>query len=100
MGKSRKRAGGKGMKMAIAIRGYAGGKVQFKELALLEDDHLEEVIRHLALKHCAALAAHKLHMIEIEFLDEPNQDERFFRFGTDPSGMVMPIELDLTKERP
>jgi len=40
----------------------------------------------------------RLIMIELEFLDEPNPLERFFRFGSDPSGMVMPIKVILAKE--
>jgi hypothetical protein len=49
----------------------------------------------LAQQHAKKLAAHDLHMIEIEFLDEPNEQERFLRFGTDPSGMVMPIAFPI-----
>lgn len=58
---------------------------------------LETLLPKLAAKHAKAMVAHELHMIEIEFLDEPNPLERFFRFGTDPSGMVIPIAVDLTK---
>ena len=32
-------------------------------------------------------------MLEIEFLDEPDINQRFFRIGTDPRAMVVPIKL-------
>ena len=80
----------------LAIRGYVEGHLKFEELVTLPDPAaVEHMIPVLATKHATALADHKLHMIEIEFLDEPNPLERFFRFGSDPSGMVMPIEVKL-----
>jgi hypothetical protein len=48
----------------------------------------------LAQKH-VKLAGTRPHMIEFEFLDEPDQLKRFLRVGTDPRGMVKPIALDL-----
>jgi hypothetical protein len=79
----------------LAIRGYASGKLQFEEFVGVDFDHLEDVVPGLAEKHAAAMASHNLHMIEIEFLDEPDQNARFFRFGTDPAGMVMPLQITL-----
>ena len=43
--------------------------------------------------HSEELAA-KLHMVEIEFLDEPDQNERYFRCGTDTARMGLPIGVD------
>jgi hypothetical protein len=80
----------------LAIRGYVEGHQQFEELVTLPDPAaVEHMIPVLATKHATALADHKLHMIEIEFLDEPNPLERFFRFGSDPRLMRCPIALDL-----
>jgi hypothetical protein len=80
----------------LAIRGYAAGQVQFEEqLTLLDERAIQDLLPDLAKQHADALAAHELHHIEIEFLDEPDPLQRFFRIGTDPSGMVMPIGVKL-----
>lgn len=82
----------------LAIRGFAGKKLVFQEHVTVSDSDFGGVLPKLAEEHAGKMAAHDLHMIEIEFLDEPNENERFFRFGTDPSGMVMPIGIPLTPE--
>jgi hypothetical protein len=82
--------------MRLAIRGFAPGHaLVFDDRIEIAEDQLERMMKDLAEKHARALAALDLHMIEIEFLDEPNRDERFFRFGTDPSMMVKPVGVDL-----
>jgi hypothetical protein len=80
----------------LAIRGYKGPVVEFEERVDIEEGTLHLVIPKLATKHALWMAG-KPHMIEIEFLDDPNPDARFFRIGTDPSGMVLPC---LTRWRP
>ena len=87
------------MKIRLAIRGIVGGKILFEDRVTLDDAQLENLLPRLAKKHAAAMAAHELHMLEFEFLDEPDPMQRFFRFGTDPAGMVIPIDFDLTKLR-
>jgi hypothetical protein len=78
----------------LAIRGYAGRRIIFEEFTDLGDDDIEDLLPELAEKHVLRLVGSP-HMIEIEFLDEPNVNERFFRFGTDPSSMVAPLRVDL-----
>lgn len=77
----------------LKIRGYAGGKLEFEDTVTVPVSGLEDVIAPLAEKHAQALASQEKMMIEIEFLDEPDPNERFFRFGTDPSRMVQPVLL-------
>ncbi|HZF24009.1 MAG TPA: hypothetical protein VE030_11165 [Burkholderiales bacterium] len=86
---------GRSMKIRLAIRGYVGKRVMFEDRVEMEEAALDRLLPRLAEKHALALAEHALHMIEIEFLDEANPLERFFRFGTDPAGMVLPIEVKL-----
>ena len=79
--------------MALAIRGFAGKNLVFDVRIIVDPANLDKIMPKLAEEHATKLASHELHMIEIEFLDEPDINERFFRFGTDPSGMVMPIAI-------
>jgi len=80
--------------MRIAIRGFAAGTLLFEDTVVMVDEAaLENLLPTLAEEHATAMAEHRLHMIEIEFLDEPDPLQRFFRFGTDPSQMVEPFEI-------
>ena len=83
------------MIIRVAIRGFVADKVQFEDRVVLDSTDLEKLLPSLAEKHATAMAEHRLHMIEIEFLDEPDPLQRFFRIGTDPSGMVAPMRVDL-----
>ena len=80
----------------IAIRGFIGGVKQFEEAVDVSESG--EELEGLAEKHALAIVARaggEKHMIEIEFLDEPDPLQRFLRIGTDPAGMVAPIAINL-----
>jgi hypothetical protein len=79
-------------KLRVVVRGFAYGELQFEDPLELDEESFGDLVPELAEKHGAALAEHRLHMIEIEFPDDP-PSERFFRFGTDPTGMICPIEV-------
>jgi hypothetical protein len=79
----------------IAIRGFVGRKRVFEDRFKLEESTLDQLLPDLAEKHGRAIASNEINMIEIEFVDEPDPLQRFFRIGTDPSGMVWPIAIDL-----
>ena len=76
----------------LMIRTYINGTLQSAERVDIADDEPESRIPQLAEEHARRLA-HQPGMIEFEFLDEPNLNERFFRIGTDPSLMVMPHRI-------
>jgi hypothetical protein len=78
--------------MRVAIRGFAGETRVFEEILDAEPPEFET----LARKHWRRMRPYPRHLIELEFLDQPDPLERFFRFGTDPSGMVAPVEVDFT----
>lgn len=84
------------MEMRLIIRGFGTGwKLQFEDRTSVDSDDMAGVLPALAEKHAKAMAAHQLQMIEIEFLDEPDPQERFFRFGTDARMMRDPTEVPL-----
>jgi hypothetical protein len=72
--------------MKIAVRGFAGGVRVFEEIM-----EANTVNPDLAKQQINRVAHHPRHMIEVEFLDEPDPLRRFFRFGTDTSRMVQPV---------
>ncbi len=77
----------------IAVRCWAGGELLWIERVTIDDD---SAVPNLVEKHARSLRhEQRPHMLEIEFLDEPDPLQRFFRFGTDPRGMRAPIAVDL-----
>jgi hypothetical protein len=80
--------------MHLAIRGFIHGRFKiFEDRVNVPLEALESYLHTLATAHVKRMQSHELHMIEIEFLDEPDHSQRFFRFGTDPSGMVVPVKI-------
>lgn len=83
------------MNTRLVIRGFADGCKVFEEFHDISDEDLDSTIDAIAERHATRMVAHGPHMIELEFLDSPDPNERFCRFGTDPSGMVSPIAIAL-----
>lgn len=80
--------------MRLAVRVYFQGILQSEERLMVTKDNLGVLCYSMAVKHAQMLHAELGH-VEIEFLDELNPQERFFRIGTDTSGMVLPIAVKL-----
>ncbi len=81
--------------LRIAVRVFVIGKLHSEEIIEATKEELSGIMPRLAAKH-AELSAAEPTMIELEFLDDPSND-RFFRIGTDPNAMVMPMAIDLRK---
>lgn len=82
------------MKVRLAIRVFLLGKLHSEDLLTVDTEALDGLLPKLGMEH-AHLLAETPGMVEIEFLDQPDQGRRFFRIGTDPSAMVVPIPVDL-----
>lgn len=86
--------------MHVIVRGYAGNdrkrdlELIFRENAEM-DGRNADFVKEIAERHAAFMAEHKRWMIEFEFLDIPEAEGRFFRFGSSPAGMVLPIAISV-----
>ncbi len=80
--------------MRLAIRLWRRGEDSpiLIEFVTVTDKEIETLVPELAEKH-AQLCAEAPTTIEIEFLDEPDPMQRYFRIGTDASRMVRPIQV-------
>ena len=79
--------------MRLVIRGWLNGEKKFEEHLDIEEDQIEGIIGAAAADHAELLKSGP-HMVEFEFLDEPDPNQRFVRIGTDPRRMVLPIAID------
>jgi hypothetical protein len=82
------------MMMRVAVRGFLRRIQLFEIKADVDLPTIDEWIPKMAETHADIMGAGKIDMIEFEFLDDPGPD-RFFRIGTNPRGMVMPMEINL-----
>lgn len=89
------------MKFNLAFRGYLEGQVVFEDRVSVDSEDRTGGLAELARSHAALIETIEAigpSMLEIEFLDEPDQSKRFFRIGSDRSMMREPLDVDL--ERP
>jgi hypothetical protein len=84
----------------VIARTFLRGEIVSEDLMRVHKTATDELIAQIAERHARACAAGTIDMVELEFLDEPDPADRFFRIGTNPDGMVMPIGIDLQKEKP
>jgi hypothetical protein len=81
--------------MGLVVRGWSNGKLRFED-RLEVAEMSEETVRAIAPQHVGLLERLSFpYMLELEFLDEPDPLQRFFRIGTDPRAMVKPMENEL-----
>ena len=83
------------MRERVAIRIFQNGAQLGPTVEETWDEAaLAEHIPHVAARHMELAARLPFPiMIEIEFLDEPDENQRFFRIGTDPRGMRDPLQI-------
>lgn len=79
--------------MRVIVRGFLKGIPIFSDHQEIALDDMEGAIGRAGEQHARMTLAGDIDMIEIEFPDEPNPNQRFFRIGTNPAGMVAPIRV-------
>jgi len=82
----------------IQVRLWLAGRLEMDHTLTLDDGGLDAQIAQLLELQRGYLVSEEPHMVEIEFLDEPNPLERFFRVGTDPNGMVLPARVEFVDQ--
>jgi hypothetical protein len=82
------------MKARITARIFVAGELLGAETLELDDAQIETLLPEIARQH-AKLVGDRPFMVEIEFLDEHDPQHRYFRFGTDPRGLVLPVAVAL-----
>ena len=80
--------------VSLAIRVFVAGVLESEEKVHASEKALHDLLPRLAEKH-RLICQGRPYMIEIEFLDEPELEHRFFRIGTDPTLMVMPVRIEV-----
>lgn len=78
----------------LMVRGFKRGALVWEEKLVMLEMDLERLIPTLVDEHVAQMRDGTIGMIEIEFLNIPEAEGRFFRIGTEPDGMVLPMRLD------
>jgi len=76
----------------LRIRIWTEGQPFSDEQISASFELMDKLLPELAKNHAEQLLGIP-HTIEIEFLDEPDPRQRFFRFGTDPRRMARPERL-------
>jgi hypothetical protein len=74
--------------MRVRRRCWIEGVLRIDEMA----PHTKDDVKQFS-KRVFALAAGRPHMIELEFLEEPNPNARHYRFGTDSKMMSLPMPI-------
>ena len=85
------------MTIRLAFRLFGSGNLIHEERLVVLSEHIDKLIPQLMQEHLARLASYPENMIEIEFLDEPDPLQRYFRLGTDPRGMAAPAAVRLRR---
>jgi hypothetical protein len=86
------------MKLRVQFTVYnkVGAVLSGPERFLIEPDDAG-TLEQLAAEHLALLVENP-GFVEVEFLDELDPLQRFFRIGTDPSRMIAPIAIQISEQ--